>query len=111
MASLHRHSSGRSPFFFAKFRGADGRIVVKSTKQTDRSKAQTVALELERAAGTARQGHANETQFRKVLSELLEKTSGETLRCPTVKAYFDGWLKGKELAKSEGTHIRYGGTV
>lgn len=71
----------------------------------------TVALELERAAGVARQGQANETQFRKVLSELLEKTTGETLRCPRVKEFLDGWLKGKELAKSEGTHVRYGGTV
>lgn len=111
MASLHRHSSGRSPFFFAKFRGADGQVVIKSTKQTDRSLAMTVALELERASGVARQGQANETQFRKVLGELLEKTTGETLRCPTVKDFLDGWLKGKELAKSEGTHIRYAGTV
>ena len=111
MASLHRHSSGRSPFFFAKYRGADGRIVVKSTKQSDRGNAMTVALELERAEGAARNGKASETQFRKVLSELLEKTTGERLRCPTVKEFLDGWLKGKELAKSEGTHIRYGGTV
>lgn len=111
MVSLHRHSSGRSPFFFAKFRGADGQVVIKSTKQTDRSLAMTVALELERASGVARQGQATETQFRKVLAELLEKTTSETLRCPTLKEFLDGWLKGKELAKSEGTHIRYGGTV
>src|SRR5262249_2119718 len=63
------------------------------------------------AAGTARAGNLTEAQCRKVLSELLERTTGETLRHLTVKEFLDGWLAGKELAKSEGTHLRYGGTV
>jgi integrase len=111
MASLHKHSSGRSPFWFAKFTGTDGRAVVKSTKEKDRSKAMTIALEWERTAGVARAGNLTEAQCRKVLAEMLEKTTGETFRHSTVREFLDGWLKGKEMAKAEGTHLRYGNTV
>jgi integrase len=111
MASLHKHSSGRSPFWFAKYRGADGRIVVKSTKQSDRRKALTVALEYERTASMGRDGVLTEAQVRKVLSEVLEKVTGDSFRHETVKDFLERWLRGKENAKSQGTHLRYGNSV
>ena len=89
MASLHRHSSGRSPFWFAKFRGPDGRIVVKSTKQKKKAAAMVVATQWERAAQMGREGTATEAQYRKVLSDMLEMTTGETLRNPSTEAFFN----------------------
>jgi integrase len=111
MPSIHRHSSGRSPFWFAKFRGADGRPVVKSTKQTTRSKAMEIALNWERAADAGRRGVLTEAQCRKVLSEILERTTGETLRSNTTEEFLKSWITGKTNSKAQGTATRYNGTV
>ena len=55
-ASIHRKAgpSGKtSPFWQAKFRGADGRTIWRSTKQTDHRKATAVARKWEIAARLA----------------------------------------------------------
>jgi integrase len=111
MASIHHHSSGRSPFFFAKFRDSTGRVVFKSTKQTDRRKAMQVALEWERVAELGRAGTLTEAQCRKVLSELLEKVTGESLHSSTTEEFLNGWLQGKVNSKAEGTSLRYSNSV
>ena len=56
MASIHGKAgaSGKtSPFWQAKFRGADGRTIWRSTKQTDHRKAIAVARKWEIAARLA----------------------------------------------------------
>ena len=111
MASLQRHSSGRSPYWFAKFADENGRVVVKSTKQRERKKALAVLVEWEQAALGARQGALTEDQCRKVLDQILERTTGERLRSESAEEFLKRWLKGKELARSGGTHVRYEGTV
>ena len=67
MGSVHKHSSGRSPYYFAKFRGADGTICVKSTKQHNWQKAVEVMSKWERAAQQAAAGSLTEIQARKVI--------------------------------------------
>lgn len=111
MASVHKYSPGRSKYFFGKYRDSDGRVRCRSTKQKDRSKALAVVLEWERAAEMARAGVLTEAQCRRVIGEILERTTGETLRHVTAREFLDNWLKGKELAKSEGTHLRYENSV
>jgi len=66
-----------------------------------RHKAWEVARGWEHAEKTAR----TETQVRKVLSEILHRNTGQTLRTPTVRVWFAEWLKGK----SEETKGRYSG--
>src|ERR1700747_3325977 len=54
MASIHRKAgaSGKtSPFWQAKFRGADGRTIWRSTKRTDHRKAIAVARKWEANGG------------------------------------------------------------
>jgi hypothetical protein len=62
MASIHRHSSGRSKYWYAKFRGPDGTPSVKSTKCTDRQKALAIAIEYEKVARKAQSGVLAEAQ-------------------------------------------------
>ena len=76
MASIHRHSSGRSKYWYAKFRGPDGTPSVKSTKCTDRQKALAIAIEYEKVARKAQSGVLAEAQARKVVSEIYEIAGG-----------------------------------
>ena len=110
MASVHHRP--RSPFFFAAFRGADGRLVLRSTKQTDRAKALALALEFERAAKLAKRGELVEAQARDILADIMKRAdTGETLRSVSIADHFRSWLATKEARKSAGTAERYGGVV
>lgn len=111
MASLHKHSSGRSPYWFASFQGPDGKFKLVSTKQTDRAKAMTVALEWERAAKQARAGLLTEAQARSVLSDILEKTTGDSIRQVSVEKFLNDWRADKEAAKGTRTAERYANTI
>jgi uncharacterized protein YaiL (DUF2058 family) len=68
MASLRRKP--RSPFWFACFTDADGRRTQRSTKQSDRKKAQGIANQFERAAKLASEKRLGESQARRVLSDI-----------------------------------------
>lgn len=110
MASVHHRP--RSPYFFAAFRGADGRLVLRSTKQTDRAPALAVALELERAAKLAKRGELVEAQARDILADIMKRAdTGETLRTISIESHLRQWLATKEARKSAGTAERYGCVV
>ena len=110
MASIHKRPD--TPYWFGAWRAADGRLILRSTKQTDRKKALTFALECERAEKKAKEGTLTEAQARDILNDILERTaSGESLRCPSTADFFRGWLAGKEATKAEGTSARYASIV
>jgi integrase len=83
----------------------------KSTKQKDRAKALEVCLALERAEGMAAQGTLTEARARELIGEVLERTSGDTLPFYTAEGWLREWLRGKQISKSEGTHLKYSHTV
>src|SRR5678816_2845746 len=106
MASIHRRPA--SKYFHAAFRGPGGRLILRSTKCTERSKAQAAALEFERAAKLASAGNLVEAQARKIIADIMERAGGsESLRTPTVETHFRAWLEGKEASKKSGTAVRY----
>lgn len=106
MASVHRRP--RSPFYFGAFRGPDGRLVLRSTKQQNKAKAEAVAMEWERAARMAKAGLLVEDQARKVVAAIMERAGGDdTLRTPTVAAFLREWMNGKELSQRPRTAARY----
>jgi integrase len=111
MASLIKDSRSRSPFWICCYTSADGRRLKKSTKQKDRTKAMEVALALERAEGMAARGTLTETRARELIGEVLERTTGDTLPFYSVEAWLGEWLRGKQVAKSKGTYIKYAHTV
>lgn len=95
MASVHLRL--RSPFYHASFLAPDGKWLLRSTKQTDRNKALTVALEFERAATLAKRGELVEAQAREVLSDIMKRAdTGETLHGTTIAEHFREWLAGKD---------------
>jgi integrase len=109
MASIWRHP--KSKYFTACFTDHTGRQVKRSTKKTDRDEAMTIALEYERAERSARDGVLTEAQCRRVLSDILERTTGDHIRHVTVEDFFRDWLASKEAAKADGTAARYKNTV
>lgn len=110
MASVHRRPV--SPYWHAAFRGPDGRLIFRSTKQTDRNKALAIALEHERAAKLAKRGELVETQAREVLKGIMARAGiDETIQSISITAHLRQWLGTKETRKSAGTAERYGGVV
>lgn len=98
----------RSPFWMAKFRAADGRVVMRSTKQKEYRKALKVALKWEDASRLARTGELTQAASVKILRELLEATSGETLTTPSIKETMRGYLSSRgTLGRSASTSVRY----
>ncbi len=106
MASVHRRP--RSPFWHAAFRGPDGRLILRSTKQKHRAKAEAIGMEWERASQLAKAGILVEDQARKVVSAIMERAGGgDTLRSPTAAEFLNEWMSGKELNKRGRTADRY----
>ncbi len=89
----------------AKFKGEDGRPVMRSTKQEKRSAAQAVADDWERAARKASAGELTQAAILKTLGEMMERTTGETLNVQSTADFFADWIKrsGRKL----GTTDRY----
>jgi integrase len=83
----------------------------RSTKATDRNQAIQIAIELERVERQAKQGALTTIQLRKVLNDVSEKVTGDSLIAPTVEAYLREWLNGVEARNSPATLERYRNTV
>lgn len=106
MASIHRRP--KSKYWHAAFRDSNGRLILCSTKCTDRTKALVTALEYERAAKLAGAGNLIEAQARKVVANIMERAgSEETLRTSSVADFFNQWLTSKQTHKSANTGDRY----
>jgi integrase len=109
MASIVKRK--QSPFWTACFTSRDGRQLKKSTKTTIRAHALQIALELERVETKARSGVLTTTQLRKVLNDVSECVTGDTLIASTVEEYLADWLKGIAARNSPATLERYENTV
>jgi integrase len=111
MASIHRHSSGRSKYWYAKFRGPDGAPIVKSTKSPDRQKALAIAIEYEKVARKAQAGALAEAQARKVVSEIFEIAGGGPISFVSTEEFLTDWLEKTHLLNAPGTVKRYERTI
>ena len=109
MANVWKHPN--SKFWYARFADETGRWVNRSTKQVKKGDAMQVALEWERAARLGRDKELTEVQSRRILSGILERTVGDSIRQVPTRLFLENWLAGKQMAKSSGTHTRYQTTV
>lgn len=92
----------------AKFRDSTGRVVMRSTKKTVHREALKVALTWEDSATKARAGELTQAASVKVLRELMEQTSGETLKMPSVRETLNGYLEAcKATGGATSTQARY----
>jgi integrase len=85
--------------------------VFKSTKQKDRKNAWEVCLGWVKVADLARQGVLTEVQARRVVSEILERTSGEPLNSASTQDFLTQWIASKKVSKAKGTAVRYEGVL
>jgi integrase len=109
MASIHKRPS--SKYWHAAWRGGDGRLNLRSTKQTERAKALATALDWERIDKKLGTGGIAEGQVRQVINEMLERVGEPALPLPSVQKWFTDWTEAKENSKSAGTAERYKGVV
>jgi integrase len=79
----------------------------KSTKQRDRKKAWEVCLAIERAENHARNGTLTERAAKKIIGEILERTTGEPLHNYKVQDWLNHWLEMKEQVRASKTTARY----
>lgn len=110
MASIHKRA--RSPYWWAAWRDSTGRLYYRSTKQTDKHKAQAFAFECERAEKHATAGTLTESQARDIVSSIMERTqTGDVLRNRKTGEFLLEWVASKEANKAETTGIRYRQTI
>ncbi|MHB8521846.1 MAG: tyrosine-type recombinase/integrase [Limisphaerales bacterium] len=107
MASLHRDSRGKSPFWYCAFTQADGTRCFKSTKKTKRKDAEEVARGWQRAVDLARGGALTEIQVRKIIDEIYERANGEALNFASTADFLKQWTESKELTAAKSTARRY----
>lgn len=109
MASLFKHP--KSQFWSACYTDRHGRQLKRSTKSADKAHAMRIALELEQVEKQAGAGTVTTTQLRKVLNDVSERITGDSIAAPSIEDYLKGWLKGIEIRNAAGTLERYENTV
>src|SRR5690349_14761149 len=97
-----------SKYWSVKFRGHDGRQILRTTRCKAKEDAIEIGSKWERAAHLAANGEFTQATSIAFFNELLRATTAEELKVPPIKAYFDSWLESKRvLAKAKGTLARY----
>jgi integrase len=126
MPSLRQDARGRSPYWICCYTSAPGQRLQKSTKVTvkpvkgemrkdgsaktaadKRKEAWEVCLAIERAEGHAKDGTLTERQAKKIIGEILERTTGEPLHNYKAREWLDHWLEMKQKVRSGKTMDRY----
>jgi integrase len=101
MASITKdaHQPPKSLFWIACFNGvgSDGKIrrFKRSTKTTDRKLAQKISDEWEALEKLAGEKRLTESQCRKVIAQMYERTVGEPLHFKTAREYLTEWVESK----------------
>ena len=126
MPSLTTDSRGRSPFWICCYAGATGQRLKKSTKirikplkgekrkdgspktaADKRTEAWEVCLGIERAEDHAKNGTLTEQQAKKIIGEILERTTGERLHNYKTRDWLNHWLDMKARVRAGKTMDRY----
>jgi integrase len=106
MASLWRDT--RSKFWIGCYTAADGRQLKRSTKETDKRNALAIVQAWEEAESLGRRGFLNsEEQLRRILHETLEKITGKKIAEPSVREWFERYLRLYEGSLTPDTFKKY----
>jgi integrase len=126
MASLTTDSRARSPYWICCYTSATGQRLKKSTKirikpikgeKREDGSAKTAAdkraegweacLAIERAENLAKNGTLTEQAAKKIIGEILERTTGEPLHNYKARDWLGHWLEMKEQVRAAKTMDRY----
>jgi integrase len=109
MACVFKHP--KSKFWTASYTGRDGKRIKRSTKTTDKSQAQKIALQLETAERKAGSGNVTTVQLRKIVNDLSQDVLQESIEVGTVEEYLKDWLEKVKIRNSAATLERYQSSV
>jgi integrase len=108
MACVWKLPEEKSRYWIARFSDSTGRRVNRSTKQTDRRKAQKIAETWEQAARLARNHELVQASSIRLLDDLMKKTLGVGLKVETITSHFDKWIQGRaDRNRADSTTKRY----
>ena len=105
MASIWKREN--SKYWTACFTDKQGRRLKRSTKETDRKKAQKLADSYEEAARRRRTAR----QVRQVIADLHRDIVGEELTTLTTAGFMESWLDGRKNEVAPSTFTFYAKTV
>ncbi|WP_395753307.1 tyrosine-type recombinase/integrase [Prosthecobacter sp.] len=105
MASIRPR--GKKKLYYALFRDANGNLVQRCTKLTDKRKAQDLADEWEKMARPTA-GEVSMENMRRVIADLHRKFLGSEMPSMTVRAYAAQWLATKKNETGDDTMRFYG---
>ena len=105
MASVIRYP--RSKYWFAAFRDSRGRQHRRTTRETDKRRAQRVADQFERIA----QRKGNPQRVRQIFAEFYREHYAEDLPAATTRRYLEKWLASRKSELAGTTYARYQKTV
>jgi len=97
----------QSKYLVAAFRDSRGRQHRRSTRETDRKRAQRVADVYERVA----KGKGNASRVRQTISEFFADHFHEDLPTASVRVYFTRWLAARKPELARATYLRYEKTI
>src|SRR5437667_5883940 len=103
------HNRTRNRVFEVTITPCDGRVrrFKRSTKTTDRKLAQKLADEWEQLEKSAGEGRLTESQCRKVIAQMYERTVGEPLHFKTVREYLTEWVESKQNETEVRAWLKY----
>lgn len=108
MAYVVKDARGRSPYWYAIYRNAEGRRTRKSTELTSKSRALEMARGFEKAGREAREKRLTEARTREILSEILESVNGgQGLRIFTVADWLQHFVGQKQKSRAGKTAARH----
>ena len=108
MASLRKHP--RSRYWIACFTDRDGRRTTRSTRVLAQEKNRQKALRLSLEWEDASRSIETVEQARRVLSDITERITGETLSSVTIESFLAQWVAGRKGELSASSFTKYGAT-
>ena len=109
MACVWKHDSLNTPYWVARFTNHEGKRINRSTKLTNRQKAQALADRWEAAAKLAGRRELVQAAAVRVLDEMMVATIGEELKRDSIRDYLRNWMRepGKHGERSDSTLKAY----
>ena len=101
MASIRQRAE--SKFWFGCFTLPNGRRVQRSTKTTDRKRAQQIVDKWEAVT----RAHVTARQTQRVIADVYRDLTGNLLEFPTVREYFDSWVARKKPETAPSSYRAY----
>jgi integrase len=106
-----RHDPPKSPYWFASFRDQHGRRVRLSTKTTDKTEAEKIAMEWAGLAHAGREGRLTESRCREVIARMYQNLVGEPLHFRTCRGYLLERLENIKADVDESTWRCYNTSI